>query len=134
MTKRVKYQAPNKGIYHDLDGTLTGLGPNSYATAYWPHNNQSECQYIPDLYSGYICDNTTSVRRIVFHGGTGNIKAKTMYIWRYDDDIIGSMDATQLEQYLVKENASELAYMELSNPMFHWTVPYVTGHRYYVRW
>lgn len=24
--------------------------------------------------------------------------------------------------------------MEKETPMFHWTVPYVTGHRYYIRW
>jgi hypothetical protein len=36
-TKRIRYQFPNNNIIHDRDGTLTGLGPNSYATAYFAH-------------------------------------------------------------------------------------------------
>jgi len=38
VTKRVRYLGPDKGILNDLDGTLTGLGPNSWATSHWKHN------------------------------------------------------------------------------------------------
>lgn len=35
--KRVLHQYPFSGIFHDLDGTLTGKGANSYETFYYPH-------------------------------------------------------------------------------------------------
>jgi hypothetical protein len=35
---KIRYQEPWREIFYDLDGTLTGKGPNSYATAYWRHN------------------------------------------------------------------------------------------------
>jgi len=33
--RRVWYQFPEKAIYFDLDGSLTGKGPNSWATPYY---------------------------------------------------------------------------------------------------
>lgn len=44
------------------------------------------------------------------------------------------MTDEELTQYLVMANATHLAYMEKERPMFHWTVPYVAGHKYYIRW
>ena len=55
VTKRCKYQIPFKGILHDLDGTLTGLGPDSYATSFWEHNVQPECTVDREMYDGIIC-------------------------------------------------------------------------------
>lgn len=106
MTKRCKYQIPFKGILHDLDGTLTGLGPDSYATAFWKHNVQPECTVDRELYDGIICPSPANVRRIVFHGPQGNIKTKTLFIWNYDDVVVGAMNSTELENYLVGANAS----------------------------
>ena len=134
VTKRSNWLIPDKGILHDLDGTLTGLGPDSYVTAYWKHNEVPECTVDMDLYSGIICPSPAAVERIVFYGPSENIKGKTMYIWLYDDEIIDPMTEEELEQYLVKANASELIFREKESPMFHWTVPYVTGHKYYTRW
>ena len=34
VTKRIRYGTPFNGIYHDLDGGLTGLGPDTWATHY----------------------------------------------------------------------------------------------------
>jgi len=39
----VFYQEPRREIILDLDGSLTGLGANSWATAYWKHNEVPEC-------------------------------------------------------------------------------------------
>ena len=44
------------------------------------------------------------------------------------------MTDEELEDYLTSPNASSIAYMEKESPMFHWTVPFVTGHKYYARW
>jgi hypothetical protein len=32
---RIRYQQPWKDIFYDLDGTLTGLGPKTWATPYY---------------------------------------------------------------------------------------------------
>lgn len=43
VPKRINYQYPRKDIFYDLDGTLTGLGPKTWATPYFYHNLQPEC-------------------------------------------------------------------------------------------
>jgi hypothetical protein len=44
VTIRVRYQIPYREIIYDIDGSLTGKGPKSWATAYWKHNVQPECE------------------------------------------------------------------------------------------
>jgi len=48
VTKRIGYGFPNKAIFYDVDGSLTGLGdelgPGSWATPWANHHNVSECQ------------------------------------------------------------------------------------------
>ena len=39
VPKRILYELPLAGIWLDLDGTLTGLGPNTWAIPFKPHNN-----------------------------------------------------------------------------------------------
>jgi hypothetical protein len=38
IKKKVRYQMYWRGIFHDLDGSLTGKGPGSWAIAHFPHN------------------------------------------------------------------------------------------------
>ena len=38
-TQRVRYPDPMREIIYDIDGSLTGLGPKSWATSYWKHND-----------------------------------------------------------------------------------------------
>lgn len=38
MPRKIRFGYPNKAIIEDLDGTLTGLGPNSWATPYYAHH------------------------------------------------------------------------------------------------
>ena len=45
-----------------------------------------------------------------------------------------NLQAFDKDQYLVAENATGVAHIKLDNPRMHWTIPYVTGHKYYVRW
>jgi hypothetical protein len=78
---RVKFKAPNKGINFDLDGTLTGLGPNSWSTSRWGHNEQPECTLDMAKFDGLICPPETSVRRIMFFSPSGGANKKNMYIW-----------------------------------------------------
>jgi len=39
VTKRIVYQYPYRAIFSDLDGSLTGKGPGSWATYYHEHHN-----------------------------------------------------------------------------------------------
>ena len=64
VPRRIRYQYPNRGIYWDMDSTLTGLGSNTWATPDWIHNRQTNActDEFTDKYNGLICDNTVAVR------------------------------------------------------------------------
>jgi hypothetical protein len=66
VTKRIRYGTPYKAIFLDLDGTLTGLGANTWATPWANHHDVPECQNSA-LHGGAICDSTIQVRRVVFN-------------------------------------------------------------------
>jgi len=55
---RIRYDYPYKAIFHDLDGTLTGKGANSWATHYYAHLDVKECEHLEWVYNGVTCDNT----------------------------------------------------------------------------
>jgi len=40
---KVIYNTPYRDILYDLDGSLTGLESKTWATPFWPHNEQPEC-------------------------------------------------------------------------------------------
>jgi hypothetical protein len=63
---------PWRGIFFDADGSLTGLGPNTWAIAHFLHNQQPECKTDLNAYGGQICDSTVQVRRIVFFEANPN--------------------------------------------------------------
>jgi hypothetical protein len=75
---------------HDLDGSLTGLGENSWATPYRAHHNLKECQYSAK-HNGTICDGTIQVRRVDFNSylPSGILTGMKMKILPYDDEIFG---------------------------------------------
>ena len=81
VTRRIRYQFPFKGIYHDLDGSLTNLGPDTWATSYYKHNEQPECTVDMDVFDGIICDDTVTVRAIViYNAAPGSLNGKDLYI------------------------------------------------------
>lgn len=53
ITRRIKYQMPWRGIFLDLDGSLTGKGPNTWASAHFSHNeHKEECDTNLPVYDG----------------------------------------------------------------------------------
>lgn len=58
VNQKIKQQEPYRHIYYDLDGTLTGKGPNTYYTFGWNHNLQPECDFLPDIYDGVVCNSS----------------------------------------------------------------------------
>ena len=70
----------------DEDGTVTGKGPRTWATNYYLHHNQTECEY-KDSWGAVFCDNTVQVRRVAFHNWkpSGLFAGMGFKILRYDD-------------------------------------------------
>lgn len=104
VPKRIWYQYPYKGIYQDLDGTLTGFtngeGTGSWATSYWLHNEQPECTKDLVVYDGLICKNTAQVRRIAFYDGLpASLTSMPMKIAKYDDSYTSTLSAADLKTY-----------------------------------
>lgn len=137
MDKRIRYQYPFKGIFLDMDSTLTGLGANSWATAFWQHNAaQPECTTDMALYDGLICDPSVQVRRIVMYGASpGSLKDRDLFVLPYDNSLVNGMTEQELLDYEADElNYSKVEFRKKRNPSDHWAVPFVTGKTYYVRW
>lgn len=67
VKRRIKYQFPFHAIYFDKDGTLTGKGPNTWATPHEKHHEVPECETDLDVYDGVVCDSSIEVRRLAFH-------------------------------------------------------------------
>ena len=131
---RIRWKAPYKGIFHDLDGTLTNQGADSYVSAYWSHNDWPQCSTDMEMYDGIICPSPYAIERIVFTNARGDLGQNPLFIWQYDDANIAGMTDDDKENYLVEENGSEVEWKKKARPMKHWTAPYVTDHRYYLRW
>jgi len=50
VPRRIRYQKHFKAILYDLDGTLTGKGPGSWATPYYAHNEQPGCELSEEVH------------------------------------------------------------------------------------
>lgn len=134
VPKRIWYQYPWRGIWHDEDGSLTGQGAGSWATAYFLHNEQPECMKELAKYDGLICDNTAQVRRIAFHGITPSyFDYMDMKIAKYDDAVMAALP--DLAAYQADTaNYGAVFMKEKLSPMKSWAVPFVTGHKYRAYW
>lgn len=101
VPRRIRWETPYREIFHDLDGSLTGLGANSWATPYWRHNDHpTECQHLPDKFDGLICNPTIQIRRLVFENYDPDIfLMMDIKLLQIDDSIVGSMDNTTKKSY-----------------------------------
>ena len=133
---RIRYQVPYREIIYDMDGSLTGLGPNSFAMAYWRHNDWPECTKNMFVYDGHICDSRVQVRRIVFHNYAPDIfNMMDLKILQYEDSVINAMNNVTLKAYKDNiDNYSFAPWRPKINPMSSWALPYVTGKKYKLHW
>jgi len=76
-----------------------------------------------------------TVRRVLIHDLLpGNIRDKTLYVLPYDDTITGPMNKTELDAYVGDNNNYGIVPMRFKkNPFNHWLAPFVTGHKYYMK-
>jgi len=75
VTKRIMWNFPGRAILYDLDGTTTGMGPNSWASPYFKHNDQSACK-LDEPTNSLMCDNTVQVKKLDFKGFTPDHRFK----------------------------------------------------------
>jgi len=112
VPRRIRYGYPYKAIFKDLDGSLTGLGPNTWATRDYKWLLQKECKVDREKYDGIICDSTVQLRRVEIWGAEpSNIFfLARANIMRWDDDQLAGKNKT--EYMLDKANTGILYFKE----------------------
>jgi len=135
VDRRIRYQAPRRAIFHDLDGSLTGKGPNSWATAPFAHHDQPECEQDLEVMDGWTCDDTVQIRRVAFHAGkpSAHLRGMGLKVLRYDDDLLAAQE--DLDAYIDDVgNYGSIDFKLNKDPSNGWATPFVTGHKYKLHW
>jgi len=119
-----------------LDGSLTGKGPNSWATPYYAHHRVKECEVNETYFGGVICDNTAQLRRVAFHNivPDGLTRGQPMKVLPFDDELFANGTINKTQYVLNRTNYGRVSFKEKSDPMNGWPVPLITGHKYRVSW
>ena len=127
-SRKVRWIAPRRGIFVDLDGTLTGQSNPGFATAYYPHLLTPNCKRSAIWDDGLICDNTAQIRRIAFSQQTpsGIFNGQDLKILRFQ----GSLDTLDNSTIANVTNYSVIGFKALKLPSNGWAVPFVTGYNY----
>jgi hypothetical protein len=141
---KVRYTVPFKAIFLDLDGTLTGMGANSWATPYWKHNHwDGVCETDEMFYaanewssetSGLICPPEVQVRRIEFNNySPWELYMQGLYIAQWEDDQVADLTAQSLEE---DSSVDMYSWYDSLFPFVKsgWVVPFVTGRKYRIYW
>jgi hypothetical protein len=127
VTRVFKYGTPFNGIYHDLDGSVTGLGPDSWATHFEASHIVPECQMDLIKWDGHVCNSSVQIKGINFFNGAPNdVVGIGLKILPYDDYLIDPMTEEELEAYI--DNEENYGTIEWKTE--GWGVPFVTGHKY----
>jgi hypothetical protein len=140
VPKKISYQLPWRGIFLDLDGSLTGLGPNSWATPNWAHNRVTECTVSTAIHDGLVCSSAAEVRRVVFYGSTPKaVEGTELKISTWDDADVATLksDNATYTAYLLDKNKSNFSKVPMKaklDPVTSWAIPFVTGHTYRLHW
>ena len=54
---------------------------------------------------------------------------------QYDDSEIEPMSEEEYTDHMAEDsNYSVVDWRQKKNPLNHWCIPFVTGHKYYLRW
>jgi len=145
VTKKIRYQFPFKGIFHDTDGSWipekNGAG-EAWASSYWGHNlADPACSSDMDVYDGIICEGTVTVRKMLWYNfGPGSLENRSLYVLPYDDHILAGKTEEEIMEYEANGDPdngyhlTEVPFRLKAGPPKHWAVPMITGHKYLVRW
>ena len=137
--RKIQWNIPLRGIFRDLDGTLTGK--KGWATAYFPHNDVPECTRDETNFNGLICNDNVQVRRIVFYNYAPNVfEGIPLYIFNCNNKSQGAIlnhnqcNTYQNSNYDIETMASKIEWRRKQNPAFSWAVGFVTGYTYNPYW
>jgi hypothetical protein len=116
-----------------LDGSLTGLGPNTYATFAYNHLINENCNYDEDL-NGVKCDSSVKIRRVAFDRYTPNaiFDGMGLKLLRYDDDYVASLP--DKDAYILDKSNYGTAIWQPYSSDKRYAVSLVTGHKYKIHW
>lgn len=97
---------------------MTGKGPNTWATPYYPHHDVKECNRDEDTFSGTVCDSTVQVRRLAFYG----MKESALFmgmgfrITPYDDSLFsdktGTLPSASEKEYLLNKTKAGVIFFK----------------------
>lgn len=130
VTKKIRYQHPQRAIFQDVDGTLLGKGPGAMASKYQQYlESASECEADHDVFDSVICDSSVAIRRVAFHSYKPNaLKGMSMYILPWDDDILAAQ--SNITEYRLNFSAHTSMFWKKKQDPQGWALPWVTGHKY----
>lgn len=117
--RRIRWGTPFNGIFLDNDGSLTGLGPNTWATPYKSHHDQPECTKSSDVHNGIICDSTVQIRRVaVWASQPRNLFLSMGFkIMKNDDTIFEGMTPEQKTEHIEdKKNYATIPFKLFEDP------------------
>jgi hypothetical protein len=145
---KINYQIPWRAIIQDEDGSLTGMGANSWATPYWKHNHwDGVCEIdttmiqIGNTYSeemqGLVCPPEVQVRRVAFSlGSPWELFMQGIRIMQWNDAQVAALEAddsyVKTDYVFDASNGSLIPFKDKQNPSSGWAVPFVTGNTYRV--
>jgi len=137
VTRTFNYGYPDRAIFEDLDGSVTGLGAGSWATVYYPHHMVPECEHREE-HGGVFCDNTVQIRRVAWANSvpSGLFRGMFNYAVLYDDELFlengGELNRTEYLEDAA--NYGKLEWRKKLKPSASWPTPFVTGHKYKIHW
>jgi hypothetical protein len=135
VTRLIRYETPFRAIYHDEDGTMTGKGPGSWATASQPSFNLPECETNLTYWGAVFCDNTAQMRRVAFSLAepAGLFRGMGFKVLPYDDEILNKY--ANISDYTQnKSNYGSYIFTLKLDPKDGWAAPFLTGHKYKIHW
>jgi hypothetical protein len=131
---------PFREIIHDQDGSLTGLGANSWASFFYPHLLTSECQNSTE-YDGVICNGAGyNMRRVAFYQALpASFRMEKLKIAQWTTEFETAVKADPDDFWNFKQdvnhtNFSRLDFRAKKNPVQSWPVVVATGKRYRLHW
>lgn len=123
---RINQTFPKKAIFLDMDGTLTDLGPNSWATHFYQHLINDDC-FEDKRMNGVVCKPNVTIRVLRLEGD--DIRRRSIWIANMDDSTLAKYNGDEWKYRNDPENFAKIAYQELPNRCY--TVPIVTGKKYF---
>jgi len=103
VPKRLRFNSPFRDIVVDVDGSLTGAADQT-VVRYGKHFDPEDCSATEEQLTqldGVICQSHIQVRRVSWHSPQpwGNLGGQRINLLRWDQDLVDSMTAEELETY-----------------------------------